>query len=92
MNYDLIMNHWSQITLALGAVVTFFVGRKTKKNQEFSGELGNIEKVREIEKQLLIDMEEQILKLIKNNDKLELIVEKQSKKIRAYELKYGYLD
>lgn len=88
---NFIADYWPEITLVLGNIATFFAGRKTKSNNEKSGELDNIEKIRSIEKQLLLDMEEQILKLIDNNNKLETIVERQSNKIRAYEMKYGSL-
>lgn len=86
-----IIEYWQQISLTIGGVAAFITGRKTKKNNEKNGELENIEKVREIEKKLLKDMEEQILKLIENNDRLELIVRKQSDKLRAYEMKFGSL-
>ncbi len=86
------IEYWSEISLAVGGVMAFFTGRKMKRNEENSGELQNIEKVREIEKQLLLDMEEQIKKLIDYNNKLELIIEKQSIKIRRYEVKFGFLE
>lgn len=92
MNFSTIAENWQQISLAISGIIAFFAGRKTKKNAEQSGELQNIEKVREIEKALLEDMEEQIKKLIDTNNILEAIIEKQSKKIRYYEKKYGHVD
>ncbi len=84
--------HWSEVSLALGTVASFFAGRKSKKNKEFSEELVNLERVRTIEKGLMADMENQIVKLIDTNNELEQIIEKQAKVIRLYENKFGYLD
>lgn len=91
MIISIIKENWSEITLTIGGIASFFAGRKSKKNSEFSGELGNIEKVREIEKRLLRDMEEQIKKLIDTNNFLEKLVDEANVKIRAYEKKYGAL-
>lgn len=87
-----IVSHWSEISLAIGAIASFFAGRRTKRNKEVSDELINLEKVRNIEKTLLADMEDQIKKLIDTNNKLEDIIEKQAKTIRLYEDKFGFLD
>lgn len=86
-----ILTHWSEISLAIAGIASFFAGRRTKKNREFSDELQNLEKVRNIEKSLLFDMEDQIKKLIETNNKLENIIEKQAKTIRIYEGKFGFL-
>lgn len=89
--FEIIKNNWTEFSLALGGIASFFAGRKSKKNKEQAGELQNIQRVREIEKSLLIDMEEQIKKLISTNNILEVVIRKQSKKIRQYEVKYGVI-
>lgn len=96
---DFLLNNWSEISLAIGGVGAFLVGKRTRKNDNESGELQNIEKVREIEKQLLEDMDDQIEKLMtKNkrvmsyNDKLELVIEKQAARIQKYEDRFGKLE
>lgn len=82
---EFIVNNWQNVASMIGIVVSFIVGRKTKRNIEKSGELDNIEKVREIEKALLQDMEDQIKKLIETNNKLEDLVSAQNERIREYE-------
>ncbi|MDB0602183.1 hypothetical protein PL373_13695 [Tenacibaculum maritimum] len=42
--------NWELITGVIGSIVAFFGGRKSKKQNEKTTELENIEKVREIEK------------------------------------------
>ena len=88
---DFFKNNWTEVTLAIGGVASFFAGRKTKKNTEQTGELENIKIVREIEKDLLADMRDQIDKLIQTNNVMESIIRRQSLKIRQYEVKYGLL-
>jgi hypothetical protein len=83
--------YWSEISLAISGVAAFFAGRKGRKTNDHSSELDNIVKVREIEKKLLIDMEEQINKLIKTNNELENIVAKQATLILCYKKRYGDL-
>lgn len=90
--FQVIKENWAEISLAIGGIISFFAGRKSTKNNDQAGELENIQKVREIEKSLLADMDEQIRKLIQTNNTLEAIIERQSKKIRRYEVKYGYLN
>ena len=68
----------------LTAIIAFISGRKTKKLNEKSAELQNLEKVREMEKQLVKDMEEQVSKLIDYTSYLEVVVE-------AYKKEYGVL-
>lgn len=76
--------NWELITGLIGSVVAFFTGRKSKRQNEKTTELENLEKVREIEKKLIDDMENQIDKLIKYNDYLE-------EKLVKYIDKYGVL-
>lgn len=90
--FELIRENWTELSLTIAGIGSFFAGRKSKKNNDQAGELENIQKVREIEKSLLSDMDEQIRKLIQTNNTLEAIIERQSKKIRRYEVKYGYLN
>jgi len=92
MLFTFLKEHWSEITLAVGGVASFFAGRRSQNNNDTLAELNNIEKVREIEKSLLADMEEQINKMQDNIDRLKDVVEKQSKRIRTYEIKYGFLN
>jgi len=75
----------------LASLVAFFGGRKSKKQNEKTTELENIERVRVIEKKLLQDMEEQVDKLIKYNDYLEGIVKQVKQKLVKYVDKYGQL-
>jgi len=82
VNY--LIENWETISLAVGGVVAFFTGRKTKKISNQSSELDNLKTVREIEKQLVEDMKVQIIDLLQVNNNLELIV-------KAYETKYGKL-
>jgi len=89
--FELAKQNLTEISLFIGGIFSFFAGRKSKKNGDIAGELENIEKVRNIEKTLLSDMEEQIAKLMSNSDRLEEIVERQIRKIRQYEVKYGFL-
>ena len=69
---------------ALTGIIAFVTGRKTKKINEKSAELQNLETVRVVEKQLLQDMREQIDKLIEYNNYLEGVIE-------AYKKEYGVL-
>ena len=74
------------------SISAFFGGRKSKKQNEKTTELENIEKVREIEKRLLADMDDQVNKLIKYNDYLEGVVKDVKSKLVKYVNKYGVLD
>ena len=56
------------------SIVAFFSGRKSKKLNDKTVELANIEKVREIEKTLLDDMEDQVKKMITYTNHLEEVV------------------
>lgn len=79
----------------VGIIATFgafFGGRKSKKQTEKTTELENIEKVREIEKKLLADMEDQVNKLIKYNDYLEGVIKDVKKKLVKYVDKYGEIN
>lgn len=89
---DFIKENWEIIMGAVGSTIAFFGGRKSKKQNEKTTELENIEKVREIEKRLLADMEDQVNKLIKYNDYLEGVVKEVKKKLVKYVNKYGVLD
>lgn len=89
---DFIKENWEIIMGAIGSIVAFFGGRKSKKQNEKTTELENIEKVREIEKKLLEDMDNRITELIKYNDYLEGVVEEIKKKLSKYVDKYGELD
>jgi hypothetical protein len=88
---SLLKDNWQEVMVLAGTISSFFIGRKSKKNADFSGELENIKTVREIEAKLLVDMRDQIFKLIAQNDALELIIDKQSVKLREYQVKYGKL-
>ncbi|WP_440881393.1 hypothetical protein [Tenacibaculum sp. C7A-26P2] len=88
----LLKENWELITGIIGSIVAFFGGRKSKRLNEKTTELENIEKVREIEKKLLADMEDQVNKLIKYNDYLEGVVKDVKKKLVKYVDKYGELD
>ncbi len=92
MNWKLISDNWEILSGIVVSVFAFFGGRKTKKNEEQSGELENLSKVREIEKSLLLDMEEQIKKLVEYNDRLEHICGKQRCLIDRYEKEFGKLE
>ena len=83
--------NWELVTGGLGAVIAFFGGRKSKKQNEKTTELENIEKVRAIEKKLLEDMDDRINDLIKYNEFLEGVVEKCKKKLAKYVDLYGEL-
>ena len=89
---DFIKENWEIIMGAVGSIIAFFGGRKSKKQNEKTTELENIDKVREIEKRLLADMEDQVNKLIKYNDYLESVVKDVKKKLVKYVNKYGVLD
>lgn len=86
-----IKENWELITGVMGTIVAFFGGRKSKKQNEKTTELENIEKVRAIEKKLLEDMDDRINDLIKYNDFLEGVVEKCKKKLAKYVDLYGEL-
>ena len=87
-----IKENWEITTGVIGSIIAFFTGRKSKRQNEKTIELENIEKVREIEKKLLADMGDHITQLIKYNDYLEGIVEEIKKKLAKYVDKYGELD
>ncbi len=87
-----IKENWELITGLFGSIIAFFGGRKSKKQNEKTKELENIEKVREIEKKLLADMEDQVNKLIKYNNYLEGVIKEIKKKLVQYVDKYGELD
>ena len=76
----------------LTGVVAYFSGLKTKKLNFRTKELENLEKVREVEKTLLIDMEGQVKKLIDYTDHLEKINSVLRKELERYKRKYGDLD
>ena len=84
--------NWEITTGVIGSIIAFFGGRKSKRQNEKTTELENIEKVREIEKRLLSDMDDRITELIKYNDYLEDIVEEIKKKLAKYVDKYGELN
>ena len=88
---DIFLNYLSEFVLIIGGVFSFFAGRKLHKSEEKASQLQNIEKIRLIEKRLLSDMEETINKLMKNNDDLEAIIDKQANKILEYRKKFGEL-
>ncbi len=87
-------DNWETIagTGILSSIAAFIGGRKSKVLNEKSLELENIEKVRKIEKQLLADMEDQVVKLIKYNDYLEGVVKGVKKQLVKYVDKYGELE
>lgn len=89
---EFIKDNWEILAGLIGSVFAFFGGRKSKKLSEKATELENIEKVREIEKKLLADMEDQVNKLIKYNDYLEGVVKEVKKKLVKYVDKYGELE
>lgn len=89
MIVSFIRDNWEILTGALGAIFAFFGGRKSKVLNEKSLELENIQKVREIEKRLLTDMQDQIDKLIKYNDYLEGVVKEVKQKLVKYIDKHG---
>lgn len=69
-----IVENWEGIAALFGTAVSFFVGRKSKKNTETSGELENIKVVREIEKDLLTDMRERVTELIAIGNEQEILI------------------
>jgi hypothetical protein len=78
---DLIKSHWDNIFLALSAVAAWFTGRKiqasTNKEAEANAvgvELQNLKTVREVEKQLLEDMQENVTNLLAINTELKGII------------------
>ena len=82
-------DNWEVLAGFLGTVFAFFGGRKSKVLNDKTMELDNIKKVREIEKSLLTDMQDQINKLIKYNDYLEGVVKDVKQKLVKYSDKYG---
>jgi len=90
------MNNWviNNIELIGGfiaSIFAFFGGRKSRKQNEKTTELENIERVRAIEKKLLKDMEQQVDELIKYNNYLEDVVKKVKQQLVKYVDKYGQL-
>lgn len=76
----------------LTGVIAYVTGLKTKKLNVRTKELENLEKVREVERKLIEDMEEQVNKLIEYTDYLERIVSVLRKELEGYKRKYGDLD
>lgn len=87
--FELIKENWEIIGMVVSPVFSFFVGRKSKKNMETSGELENIKTAREIEKKINEDIQDQVTKLMEYSNKLEVIIEKQRVIILNYKEKYG---
>ena len=92
MIVQLIEENKEWIVGLIASLGAFFGGRKSKKQSEKSTELENIEKVREIEKRILLDMEDQVEKLIKYADYLEGVVKNVKQKLVKYVDKYGEIE
>ena len=85
------LENWTELSLTMGGIIAYFTGRKQRKSDETTIALDNIDTIRKIEKKLVLDMEAQIEKWLKYGDRLETVIERQRKTIRAYEEKYGKL-
>jgi len=92
MVISFIRENWEVLAGTIGTIFAFFGGRKSKVLNDKTLELDNIQKVREIEKSLLTDMQDQINKLIKYNDYLEGVVKDVKQKLVKYSDKYGELE
>ncbi len=71
---DFIFEHKDVFIPIITSIIAFLSGRKSKILNNKSTELANIEKVREIEKTLLDDMEDQVKKMITYTNHLEDVV------------------
>jgi len=89
---DFIQNNWKIIAEMIGGIVIFFAGRKSKKQSEKTDELENIKIVRQIEKDLLDDMREEIKELITIKNELEAVNKSLRCLLHGYEKKYGKLN
>ena len=65
-----IYDHWEAFGGVIAAIAAFFGGRKTKKITDRSGELENLQTVRDLEKQIVIDVKGQIQELREINSGL----------------------
>lgn len=80
-----IFEYINEIGLIIGGIAAFFTGRRMKKSEVQSSELENIKTVREIEKQLLQDVKDQVQELIKTKEELERIIKEQRERIKLFE-------
>jgi len=90
-----LIENWLGISGTVGTAIAWIGSvaykRQQDKNSAKSTELENIKTVRLIEKELLIDMQGQVDKLIEINAYLRKVNEEQSKDLIKYKLKYGEL-
>lgn len=71
------IDHKEWIAGIIASVVMFFTGRKSKKISEESSQLQNLKTIRELEKQLVEDVKNQIIELREINTGLLLLIEEK---------------
>lgn len=98
-DFNFIKEYWTQISLALGAVGTFFIGRKKREIEEAKGsveidgsEIKNVSDLLDVYKEMHLDLGLKIKLISKEYNDLEIKFKLVKQKLFNYESKISNLE